>query len=105
MRGQVDFIDILTGDLEVSKYRDYASVVHNALKNSIGERKSYRNKVLNESVNKSINRDAIKINRAFIYFLQINNSSNWRWRSEADFVEEFVDDSNAFLYFRYLTRV
>lgn len=44
-------------------------------------------------------------NPAATYFLQINNSSNWRWRSEADFVEEFVDDSNAFLYFRYLTRV
>ena len=49
--------------------------------------------------------EALKIVPAVIYFLQINNSSNWRWRSEADSVEEFVDDSNAFLYFRYLTRV
>ncbi len=49
--------------------------------------------------------EALKIIPAVICFLQINNSSNWRWRSEADSAEEFADDSNAFLYFRYLTRV
>ena len=49
--------------------------------------------------------EALKIILEAIYFLQINNSSNWRWRSEADSAEEFADDSNAFLYFRYLTRV
>ncbi len=58
----------------------------------------------NEAINKSIN-ETLKIIPAATYFLQINNSSNWRWRSEADSVEEFVDDSNAFLYFKYLTRV
>lgn len=49
--------------------------------------------------------EALKIIPAATYFLQINNSSNWRWRSKTDSVEEFVDDFNAFLYFRYLTRV
>lgn len=49
--------------------------------------------------------EALKIILAAIYFLQINSSSNWRWKSEADSAEEFADDSNAFLYFRYLTRV
>ena len=58
----------------------------------------------NEAINESMN-EALKIILAAIYFLQINNSSNRRWRSEADSVEEFADDSNAFLYFRYLTRV
>ena len=48
---------------------------------------------------------SLKITIAATYFLQINSSSNWRWRSEADSAEEFADDSNAFLYFRYLTRV
>lgn len=48
---------------------------------------------------------SLKITIAATYFLQINNSSNWRWRSDADSVEELVDDSNAFLYFRYLARV
>lgn len=58
----------------------------------------------NEAINESMN-EALKIILAAIYFLQINNSSNRRWRSEADSVEEFADDSNAFLYFKYLTRV
>lgn len=49
--------------------------------------------------------EALKIILAAIYFLQINSSSNWRWRSEADSAEEFADDSNAFLYFRYLTKI
>ena len=50
--------------------------------------------------NEAIN-EALKIILAAIYFLQINSSSNRRWRSEADSVEEFADDSNAFLYFRF----
>lgn len=54
----------------------------------------------NEAISESIN-EALKIILAAIYFLQINSSSNWRWRSEADSVEEFADDSNAFLYFRF----
>lgn len=44
--------------------------------------------------------EALKIILAAIYFLQINSSSNWRWRSEADSAEEFADDSQCLFVFQ-----